>query len=177
MNTLIVYYSRTGKTRSAAQEMAKILDADLEAIVDKKARSGLIGYVRSGLEGMMRWKASISPPSKDPRKYDLLIIGTPLWAGRMSSPVRAYLQRFPTGLPPVALVCTASGGSAEDASSDLERTFAIEPLAAICLSEEEADDPRSIVNLRIFIDDVRKRMERQVGRNGSGPASPDEKRF
>jgi flavodoxin len=177
MKTLIVYYSRTGKTRSAAQEMAKILDADLEAIFDTTPRGGLMGYLRSGLEGMMRWKASISPPSNDPREYDLLIIGTPLWAGRMSSPVRAYLHRFHSGLPPVALVCTASGGSAEDAATDLERTFTIEPLAAICLSEEEADDPRTVVNLRIFIDDVRKRMKRQVGRNGSGSASPDEKRF
>jgi flavodoxin len=160
MKILIAYYSRTGKTRYAAQEMAKILNADIEEIKDRSRREGLFGYIRSGVEGFMRSKVRIDPPERDPASYGLLVIGTPMWAGKLSSPVRSYLSRFREGLPPIALVCTASGGNADDVALDLKRTVGVGPIAALCLSEEEADDPRTVVNLRIFLDGVVEKMKK-----------------
>jgi flavodoxin len=160
MKTLIAYYSRTGKTRSAAQEMAKILRADIEEIKDRSRRDGLMGYIRSGIEGFLRSRVQIDPPVRDPTSYGLLVIGTPMWAGKLSSPVRSYLNLYREGLPPIALVCTASGGNADDVALDLKRTVGVEPIAALCLSEEGADDPRTVVNLRIFLDGVVEKMKK-----------------
>ena len=106
MKALVAYYSRTGKTRTAAMQVSEILGCGSEEIRDTARRSGLLGYLRSGLEGAMRRKARIKKVSLDPRSYDLLIVATPLWAGKISSPVRSYLSLFPRGLPPVALLCT-----------------------------------------------------------------------
>jgi len=47
-NILIVYYSRSGFTKQLVQELAVHLHADLEEIIDKKDRSGAIGYLFSG---------------------------------------------------------------------------------------------------------------------------------
>jgi flavodoxin len=159
MKALVAYYSRTGKTRTAAMQVSEILGCGSEEIRDTARRSGLLGYLRSGLEGAMRRKARIKKVSLDPRSYDLLIVATPLWAGKISSPVRSYLSLFPRGLPPVALLCTASGGSADDASNDLKRTIGAAPIASLCLSEDQADDPRTVVNLRIFLDGVIEKMK------------------
>jgi flavodoxin len=41
---LVVYYSRTGATRTLAEALAKALQADIEPIIDRKNRSGIFGY-------------------------------------------------------------------------------------------------------------------------------------
>ena len=47
---LCIYYSRSGNTRAAAEEIAAALDAELAEITDAQDRSGLKGYFRSGLD-------------------------------------------------------------------------------------------------------------------------------
>ena len=43
MKILNVYYSRTGNTKTVTEFLANQLDADIEEIVDKKARTGVVG--------------------------------------------------------------------------------------------------------------------------------------
>ena len=160
MKVLVAFYSRTGRTRSAAQLVSGILDAEVEEIIDRSDRKGLMGYIRSGLDGFTRNHSRIVKPRKDPSDYDLLVIGTPIWAGRISSPVRSYLKEFRDRLPPVVLFCTTGGTKSEEAESDLLSAIGKRPLGSICIKEEEAGDERTAVNLRIFFDGI---IERIVG--------------
>lgn len=50
MRSLVVYYSRTGNTRYVAEKIATEFNADLEEIIDKKNRSGSLGYAISRLD-------------------------------------------------------------------------------------------------------------------------------
>lgn len=61
---LCIYYSRSGNTRAAAEEIAAALDAELAEITDSQDRSGLKGYFRSGLDAMRRARFSQSTRSK-----------------------------------------------------------------------------------------------------------------
>ncbi len=74
-------------------------------------RLGLFGSLRSAEEAWRERPAAIEPPRRDPSSYDLIIIGTPVWAWSTSSPVRAYLTAMKARLPDVAFFCTlgASG--------------------------------------------------------------------
>ena len=45
--TLVVYYTRTGTTQQLARWIAAAVDADLERIVDRSRRGGVLGYLRS----------------------------------------------------------------------------------------------------------------------------------
>ena len=46
---LCIYYSRTGNTRRAVEEIAGALDAEVVAITDDRDRSGWKGYLRLSL--------------------------------------------------------------------------------------------------------------------------------
>ena len=89
----MVYYSRTGNTEKIGNEIAKILKADTEQIIDKKDRSGSIGWVVAGKDGMGKKLTKIETVKKDPAKYDLVIVGTPVLVN-MTPAVRTYLRKF-----------------------------------------------------------------------------------
>lgn len=43
MKAVVIYYSRTGNAKFIAEKIAQEVNADIEAIVDKKKRTGPVG--------------------------------------------------------------------------------------------------------------------------------------
>lgn len=80
MKTLVVFYSRTGKTRKVAMELATSLGADVEELIDQKNRMGIIGYIKSGRDAIWKKRARLQQTEKDPSAYDLVVLSTPVWA-------------------------------------------------------------------------------------------------
>ena len=110
MNNRIVciYYSRTGNTKQAMTEIAEALDCELVEVHDKRNRSGAIGWLRCGLDAMRKKTRTMTRvetrlPLSD---YDLVILGTPIWAGRCSSVIRGLLKRRGYEMANVAYVIT-----------------------------------------------------------------------
>ena len=90
-NILVVYYSRTGKTKNVAEDLVKSLRCDVEQIIDTKKRGGPIGFLSAGKDAGQGNLTTIEEPKFDPSKYNLVIIGTPVWNDTVSTPVRTYL--------------------------------------------------------------------------------------
>jgi flavodoxin len=106
---LVVFYSRTGRTRQLAQAIAQACHGELDEVRDSIDRAGLRGFLRAGYEAWRRRPAAIQPPKRDPRDYDLVMLGTPVWAGHVASPMRSYIAAVRDQLPSIALFCTAGG--------------------------------------------------------------------
>ena len=83
---LCLYYSRTGTTRAAMEQIAELLDAELVEITDGKARKGIFGFLGSGLDAMKKLPEELQPmeTEQDLGAYEHVILGTPVWAGRCS---------------------------------------------------------------------------------------------
>jgi len=120
MKALLVYYSRTGHTRTIAEELSKELQCDTEEIIDTVNRSGPGGFLTSGKQATKRELTKIEPAKKDPSQYDIVIIGTPVWALTMSTPVRTYIVENKNKLKRVAFFCTLGGFGVESVFHDLE---------------------------------------------------------
>ena len=107
-DVLCIYYSRTGKTKQAMEEVAAALNAELVEITDGQDRSGFKGFMLSGMEAMRKATRPLQPftterPMED---YRLVILGTPVWAGRCSSVIRALLKRRGLEMKRVAYLLT-----------------------------------------------------------------------
>ena len=102
MKILVVFYSRSGNTGRVAEEIRDNLECDIEEIIDTKNRSGILGYLRSGRDAGNRKLTVLKDIINDPSQYDLLIIGTPLWGGHVSTPVRTYIHENQANFKDVA---------------------------------------------------------------------------
>jgi len=95
MKVLVVYYSRTGVTRKTSETLAEALrgaghDATVEEIREPKSRKGILGYLGAGFAAMRRKRAQIEPVAADVASFDLVAVGTPVWAFTAATPVRAF---------------------------------------------------------------------------------------
>ena len=107
---LCLYYSRTGKTKQAMEEIALALDAEIVGIQDEINRSGTMGFFMSGLDAVRKNTHRLKrfETEKDLHEYRLVILGTPVWAGRCSAVMRGFLKRRGPELPDTAYVLTRS---------------------------------------------------------------------
>ena len=107
---LCMYYSRSGNTRKAVQEIGEALGAEVVELRDGVERGGWKGYLRCGLDAMRRTTRPLSPyeTEKPLADYRLVILGTPVWAGRCSSVMRGFLKAHGRELSNAAYVVTRS---------------------------------------------------------------------
>lgn len=134
---LVVFYSRSGTTRRIAKALSEALKCDLEEITEPEPRTGLLGYIRSLLEATGKRPSTILPKKHEVSSYDLVVIGTPVWAWSLSSPVRAYLMATASQLPKVAFFCTLGGSGSESAFAQMTAIVGKEPRAVCAITQRE----------------------------------------
>jgi flavodoxin len=134
---LVVFYSRSGMTRTIAQALADELRCDLEEITELKSRAGVFGYMRSLMEALLKRPAIIAPIQRDVAMYDLVIVGTPVWGSSVSSPVRAYLMVTARQLPEVAFFCSFGGSGSENTFAQMTAFTRKKPRAFCAITQRE----------------------------------------
>lgn len=152
--TLVVYYSLTSHTRQIAEAVATARDADIEAIEDSFNRGTGSGQFRSAFEGLIGLSSSINPPQYDPSEYDLVVVGTPVWAARLSSPVRAYLKQQRASLERVAFFCTQGGFGGKWALKNMTTVSGLWPIARMIISETQLNTPVAEEKIASFVNEI-----------------------
>ena len=90
---LVVYYSRTGHTQLVAEKLAMKFNADLERLIDKKKRTGPIGFLAAGKDAVAGKTTVIDLLKHNPRDYDIILIGGPSWFGNVTPAVRTFIMQ------------------------------------------------------------------------------------
>jgi flavodoxin len=140
MKIIVVFYSRSGITRKVAEEIRNSLDCDIEELIDTQNRSGALGYMRSVIHAIRKTPAILAEIKEDPAKYDLLIMGTPVWNMKMSTPIRAYITLNRNKLNNVAFFGTASGTNFDGTFSEMAALSGVSPLAKMGVRAKEVKD-------------------------------------
>ena len=92
MKTLVVYYTRTGNSKFAAETIAAELGADVEEVIDLKNRQGKLAFMSCGRDAMRGKETEIAPTKRNPADYDLIVIAQPVWAWSPTPAIRTYLN-------------------------------------------------------------------------------------
>lgn len=142
MKTLIVYYSKTGNTKKVAEELAGRLgaDADIEEIIDRKNRFGFLNWFRSGRDGLKKELTTIQPTSCDPSRYDLIVLGSPVWGWNMVPAVRTYFEKNKEKIKSYAFFVTSGNTPVEKIRPYFEEISGRPAAAGVGFSAKEMKD-------------------------------------
>lgn len=166
---LVVYYSRTGTTRMVARSLSAALSCDSEEITEAGSRTGIFGYLRSAMEARRQIPSSrIAAAVKDPSLYDLVVIGTPVWAWSLSSPVRAYLAANRSKLPAVAFFCTLGGAGSDQAFGQMRELVGKHPVDCLSVTARDVASASYAPRLATFVEG----LQRAIANGRSRAATP-----
>ena len=152
MKTLVTYYSRTGNTRKVGKQIAKNLKADVDEIIDIKNRRGIFGWLMAGRDASLKNLTEIEY-EKDISKFDLVVIGTPVWVGTMTPAIRTYLTD--SKFKKIAFFCTCGGqeGKTFRGMQELSK----KPVASLCLKSSSLGKKESKQAIKKFCEKLKSR--------------------
>jgi len=134
MKTLITFYSRTGKTKNVAKEISKIIDTDIDEIKDKENRKGIVGWMHAGRDAYKEVLTDIEYKN-NPKNYDLVIIGTPIWAAKMTPAIRTYLKKNKNNFKKIAFFATSGSNDGIKTFSEME-SLSKKPITTLILTNK-----------------------------------------
>lgn len=113
---LVVYFSATGTTKSAAKKIEKATGAKLYQIkAAERYTDADLDYNNDNCRANREQKNESSRPEvkgkiKNIRKYDVIFIGYPIWWGKEPMIIRTFLESYNLEGKKIVPFCT-SGGS------------------------------------------------------------------
>ena len=147
---LVLYYSLTGKNKIIAEELKKQFSCDMGEIKLASERSGIWGFVVSGYENIFDKDAELQPFAMDLASYNPIIICSPIWMQKISSPARTFLKNPQLKGKEVYLFVTYAGRWGEDKEQEVkkelpERGIKLQGIYRILLGKKTEEEIRKEV--------------------------------
>lgn len=116
MKTAIVYYSLEGNCDYVAKKLEDALSGPVDVIrletVKPYPSKGFKKYTIGGMAAVKKDKPKIMPLNFDANAYDLIVLGTPVWASTFAPPLRTFFMNNYIHEKQIALFATSKGGDA-----------------------------------------------------------------
>jgi hypothetical protein len=160
-HVLVVCFSRSGATQRLADMLAALLPADCETLREREGvqwRSGARGYARSLIDIIARRPANLRPTMHDPTHYDIVIVGTPVWASHASAPVSTWLAQHHRQFRHVAFFCSLGGQGSDKAFDQMCASAGVSPLATCAVTGADLRAGRDHALVEEFAHKVRHRL-------------------
>ncbi len=111
MKKLVVFYSFEGNTRFIAENIAQEIDADLLELRPKKdvKSKGFMKYFWGGRQVVMKATPKLESFDVNPQDYDILFIGTPVWAFSYAPALKSFFEKIHLADKKIAIFCCCQG--------------------------------------------------------------------
>ncbi|HCC00722.1 MAG TPA: hypothetical protein DEP42_05850, partial [Ruminococcaceae bacterium] len=116
MNSAVIYFSKSGTTATIARRISDKLKIPSEGII-RLGGGGVLAFFGEVAQSLSGSKPNIQDIKLDITSFDKIIIGSPVWAGRVSSPVTSFLARYSGAIQSAAAFITR--GSPTNAYTDV----------------------------------------------------------
>ncbi len=107
MKTLIVFYSLDWNTKLISDEIARETWADILELKPKKdiSNKNFMKYIWWWRQVVMKEKPELYPFDKNPLDYDVIFIGTPVWAFNFVPAFRTFFENVKLSGKKIAIFC------------------------------------------------------------------------
>lgn len=141
---LVIYYSLNGSTKKAAEKIAEELGADILNIhtLKKKPKNFASQMFLCGFMSCFGVYPKIKKYKIKPEKYDAVVIGTPIWAGKCAAPLRTVFSRHDFSASKLYFFTSSGSGENKGCVKDFEKRVG-KPEAILNL-KQDADNSSEI---------------------------------
>ncbi len=156
MKILVVYYTRTGNTKTVAEHIANELNADIEEIIDMKARTGVVGSASAYLRP--RATTTIEEIKHNPKDYDVVIVGGPIWWFSSVPAVNTFISDYKEQINKAAFFYSFDKDTRNRISAfpDMEEFLGKSPVATVSAESRTIKDGSYKKNFEDFIQNIKK---------------------
>jgi flavodoxin len=125
MSILVVYFSLEGSTRLIAEKIAETLNADIVELKPGKQypSEGFRKYFWGGKSVIFGEKPRLTNEQIDLSRYETIIIGTPIWAGSFTPPIKSFISQYSIKGKRIALFACHEGGGAKKCFDKLKKVL------------------------------------------------------
>ena len=143
MKTAVVFYSMHGNVRYVSEKVAKELGADLIELIPVKAYpdKGAMQFIWGGSAVTFKKKPELEPYTFNVSDYDLVIIGTPVWASNFTPPLRTFFENNDLTGKKIAVIATSAGGDSAKCVEAVKAAAGADSLAAVLSLVDPKEKP------------------------------------
>lgn len=125
MSTLVVYFSLDGNTKFIAEKIAETIGAEIiELNVGKiYPTKGFWKYFLGGKAVIFGEKPKLTNERIDLSRYETILIGTPIWAGSYTPPIKSFIHQYKIQGKRIALFASCGGDEAEKCFAKLKEAL------------------------------------------------------
>jgi flavodoxin len=160
MSVCIVYHSETGNTRKVAEHVAKATGATLIPVRDLAGYNKITRYLLGIPRARAGDKAAIEPPVIDVSAFDLVVVGSPVWAFRPTPAANAAMAALAGCEGKKGIVFITSGGGPREALEILKKALEGRKVKVEGAFHFPMKDLRDEKKLAEFADAIRKSSEK-----------------
>lgn len=150
-SSIIYYYSRTKNTASVAQDLSDLLNCPMEEIIDWKKRKGIFSFLINGYEAITGKETKIAPISNNPKNFNHIILGFPVWASHIPPAIRTFINQYKNEINSISLFCTQGGNGGEKTFALIEEILNINPNFKIIINKKDVKTLNYMDNLESFL--------------------------
>lgn len=154
MSRCVIFHSYSGITRSLAQKIKNACNADLIEVMPKKSYNPITVYMVGGYRAMREALDPIEQKRIDVTGYDLVILATPVWAGKptpaMNSAIQALKGHEKKKVILVA-TCKSQAGKALEILKNKCADLGMTVLGAFPLTGSDLNDGKKLNELFVAI--------------------------
>ncbi|MBQ9630246.1 MAG: flavodoxin [Treponema sp.] len=162
-DTIIVYFSLEGNVDFLAHKIAEKLNADIFRLetVKEYHKSGLLKFLHGGKDVTFGIKPELKNTITDFSKYSHIILGTPIWAGKPSSPLNSFLDKIDFQKKFVSVFTSCAGSSSDNCVSILERMI-VKRNGILCAKTSFVNPIKNESNASYMIENFCKKISEKI---------------
>lgn len=113
MKSIFIYYSYTGNGEEVASKL-KDQNVDIRKVIRKKKlpKSFFFGVLTGGFLASFKVKDKLVDFNEDISEFEHIIIGSPIWNARFSSPINTVLSKLDLSNKKVTFILYSGSGDA-----------------------------------------------------------------
>ncbi len=125
MKSIVIFYSLEGNCKLIANAISKVLSSDILELKLKKEvpKKGPLKFLIGGRSAMTKASPELATTIPDLSEYDLIFIGSPVWAGTFAPAIRTFASSAHLENKEIAFFACSGGGPTEKCISDLKSIF------------------------------------------------------